>query len=296
MANRRWGALVPVLWCGILAGCAGPEMVRSTSALDRLPAGPNLGKDIIQMDVVLLERPVGDPFINKELWDFTDEQVVGMDHKAALDDNGFRVGQIVGMPPGRLQSLLTSERSCINPRRRLLPSGRATTQYLGPPLARTNFQVKENGQAITVALDQAQFLLEVIPTLTNDGRTRLLFTPKAQYGENIPDPKPAADGSGWTFQVSKPSKSFAGLNWEVTLAPNEFLVVGANFGQPEALGYQALVQDDGPEPVQRLLVIRTTRSTHGSDASATLEDLARVGQSPPLAMQATMAAVRARGQ
>src|SRR5262249_26814687 len=60
-----------------------------------VPEGP----DVVVLEVVLLERPVDDPFVNEELWRSADEQAVPLERKAVLDDNGFRVGQIGGLTP-----------------------------------------------------------------------------------------------------------------------------------------------------------------------------------------------------
>jgi hypothetical protein len=275
----------------ILAGCAGPETAHTAWVNPPARAPVLNNNDIVQIDVALLELPVGDSFINHDLWNNTDEQIVDLEHKAGVDDNGFRIGQIIGITPGHLQGLLTSKRSCINPRRRLLPAGRETNQMLGPILAHASYQIQQNGEKTTEALDQAQFLLSMVPSMTKDGRVCLEITPKAQYGESLPDLKPAADGSDWTYQISKPCKSYASLNWKVTLAPNDLLVVGANIEQPRSLGYHAFIQEDQPgQEVQRLLVIRTMHLAAGSyeDDRST---------SAPLAVQATQSgAVRANEQ
>ena len=292
----RGAARVGVFLAFILAGCAGPESVHTTSWLNPAANAPIVGKeDIAQIDVALLELPVGDPFINRELWNNVDEQIVDLEHKAGVDDNGFRIGQIIGMTPGHLQGLLTSKRSCMNPRRRLLPFGRETNQMLGPPLVHASFQVKQNGQTTLESLDQVQFLLDVVPSLAKDGRICLNITPKAQYGESLPELKPSANGSNWTYEISKPCKSYPALSWKVTLAPNDILVVGGNIDQPQSLGYQAFIQEEpAGQEVQRLLIIRTT---HLAADSNNLENIIPVGQSPPLAFQATQSgAVRANEQ
>jgi hypothetical protein len=198
------------------------------------------------------------------------------------------------MTPGHLQNLLTSKRSCINPRRRLLPSGRLTNQLLGPTLAHVSYQIKQNGQTIPEALEQVQFLLEVVPTLSKNGRICLNFTPKAQYGESLPDLRPAADGSDWTYQLTKPCKAYPTLSWNVSLAPNDLLVVGANITEPQSLGYHAFIQEEpAGQEVQRLLVIRATQMA----ASNNEEGPVAASQSPPLALQATQAGIiRANGQ
>ncbi len=116
------------------AGCASfSETVPSTSWLKRPRLGRGLDERIVLLEVAILERPIGDPYINKELWQNTDEMIVDLDRKAAVEDNGFRVGQIVGMTPGKLQDLLKSKRYCGNPWRRLLPSGNTASLYLARP-------------------------------------------------------------------------------------------------------------------------------------------------------------------
>src|SRR5207247_4496708 len=99
------------------AGCDSlPESARTTAWLKRTPfASPAANSQVVQLDVAILERPLGDPFLDKELWQHTDEMIVDLDRKAAVEDNGYRVGQIIGMTPGKLQDLLKSPRSCINP-------------------------------------------------------------------------------------------------------------------------------------------------------------------------------------
>ena len=115
---RRWLALLLALTAGCAAGCFAGHTTRAASLFEPLRPllGPT-GTDAVQLDVALIERPTGDRFLNEELWDLADEQGVAFEKKAALDDNGIRVGLIGGMPPAGLQALLTSERSCANPRR-----------------------------------------------------------------------------------------------------------------------------------------------------------------------------------
>ncbi len=295
---RRGGKSLLVLILLLAGGCLTPEPTRSSSWLKKFSsASLALGGDKVLMDIALLERSEGDPYLNHDLWLSTDEQIVPLEQKARLEDNGFRVGQIVGTTPAALQTLLTSERCCVNPRRRLVQSGYTASQLLGPIRAECRYQVQEDGPTAEITLGNAQFLLDVMPALTSDGRTRLRFTPRVEFGEALPNFRPAPDRSGWTLQLERPSKNYPQLSWEVVLRPNEYLVIGARPDKPLSLGQQAFVQTQGSQAVQRLLVIRTSRPPRGSDADdePTLEDLARAGPSPPLALQATMTAVRANG-
>src|SRR5947209_2927371 len=116
-ALRRLRTVVLALLGGV-SGCltAGQPEHPPPPFADRPFSGPT-GGDVVQIDVAVLERPLGDRFLNRELWELADEQAITLEQKAVLDDNGFRVCQIGGLPPAGLQALLTSERSCPDPRR-----------------------------------------------------------------------------------------------------------------------------------------------------------------------------------
>jgi hypothetical protein len=257
---RQGQALLLGLLAGSLLGCASGQPVRTSTWLDRLlwPAGP-AGPDVVQMDIALIERPLGDGYLNQELWVAADEQVVAAEKRAILEDNGFRIGQMGGITPVGLQTLLTSERSCANPRRIRTHAGRPAKVVLGPESALCQFSLHRGGDSSAVTLEKAQVTLEVVPTLTADGRTRLLFVPQVHHGESNLVPRPAADLSGWMLKEERPTERYGELAWEVTLAPNEYVIVGGRYDRLDTLGQQSFLRRDEPNPVQRLLVIRTGR-------------------------------------
>jgi len=298
VAKRDWSILGLLVCLLGMTGCAVlPEPARTTSWLRRQnPFAKSIDDQEVKLFVALLERPIEDPFINQELWSHTDEMIVDMDRKAAVDDNGYRVGQIVGMPPGKLQDLLKSERYCLNSRCRIMPSGHSVPVFLGPVLPTCEFVVQEGKNTHEETLDKTRFCFDVKGTLTNDGKTRLTFTPKVEYGENtlpfVPDP----DQNAWTIRIERPSTMYKELSWDVVLAPGEYLVVGAILDKDKSLGHRSFVQEEGTG-VQRLLVLRTARSVNGGDShEPTMEDIARSQTSPCLALQASMTAVRGSGE
>src|SRR5262245_37278699 len=188
---RLGGAYIAGLLLVVSGGCKLLEPERSPPAPPDAAGTFALPKDYVQMDVALLERPIGEAYLSNDLWTNTDQTVVRLDCRAAVDDNGFRVGQIVGLPPEGLQALLRSRRSCLNPRRWLLPTGAAArTQQpepprllLGPPQAEGQFILKQQGRTTEVNLDNVEYELEVEPGLTSDGRISLRFTPRVQHGD-----------------------------------------------------------------------------------------------------------------
>src|SRR5262245_32692148 len=149
------------LLAGLLAGCAAPPAVPTTSWLNPFQ-GPT-GDKVVQMDVAVLERPLGDAYVNRELWDLADEQALPYERKAALQDNGFRVGQVGGMPPPGLLDLLRSEQSCVSSRRVRLRAGTPKEVPLGPALSVCRYQVPGGQPGDEVVAEQAQCLLVVVP-------------------------------------------------------------------------------------------------------------------------------------
>jgi hypothetical protein len=236
-------------------------------------------------------RPVGDPYINQELWAHADEQAVALDRKAVLEENGFRVCQVGGLAPAGLQMLLTSEKSCINPRCLYARAGNPVSVALGP--TRTSFQFRvPDGPPELLRREQAECLLEIVPRLTSDGRTRLHITPQIRHGSTDTSFVAAKDGSGWLMQTEKPTESFSSLSWDVTLAPNEYLVVGAREDRPDSLGCQCFIRRDETVPVQRLLVIRTCHVS-GTRPDSLLDPFEETISHPlPLALQAARTTVR----
>jgi hypothetical protein len=292
---RQGRALLLGLLAGLLVGCATGKPVRSSSWLDRFRPFHGETADLIMLEVALIERHPADAFINAELWQVADEQAVSPENKAILEENGFRVGQVSDLTPTRLQALLTSEKSCINPRRLFLHSGGTTTVKLGPTRPHCRFDLHQDGQTQTVSLEQAECSFVILPTLTDDGRTRLHFTPQLRHGETIMAAHPASDHSGLLWQPERPTRTYEALAWDVTLAPNQYVVIGTHFDQTETLASQCFLRQDEEVPVQRLLVIRTCRPSQGlapEETSALPESGPLAKRSAPLALQATWTSAR----
>ena len=294
---RRRQAPVLGLLIGLLVGCASDKPVHSSAWFERWrPFRGPAAADVIQMEVSLVERAPGDSFINQELWALADEQIIPLERKAVLEENGFHIGQLGGNTPAGLLTLLTSERSNVNPRGHFVHAGQSTRVVLGPTAPLFSFRIQQDGEPADVCVGKAQCAFNMVASLTSDGRTRLQFTPQIRHGEKMLAPRAAADGSGFVLQEEWPTQSYSSLGWEVTLAANQYVVVGARSDRPETLGYQCFVRRGESLPVQRLLVIRTRRMAAPSP-SETLVDSSDEESSPgraaPLALQAAW--TKARG-
>jgi hypothetical protein len=223
--------------------------------------GPT-GSDVIQIEWALIDRPVGDRYINDDLWALANEQIVPLERKDLLQDNGLRVAQLGGLLPAEFQQLLRSERYNPNPRRRQLRAGQVATLALGPLSATCDLRPPSRsvaGGEDLRHLTNAQFSLALTATLASDDKVRLAFTPQIQHGECKAAIKPAEDGSGWTCGEQAVAEKFGELAFEATLAANEYLLVGCWFKSEQTYGKGCFVRIEEAKPVQRLLVIRTGR-------------------------------------
>jgi hypothetical protein len=282
--------------CGcLLAGCASGITVQSSAFHDSLRGSQGLtGADVIQVDVALIESPVGDRYLNEELWTVADDQVLPLERKSLLEDNGFRIAQVGGIPPAQLQALLTSERSCIDSRRFHLHANTPTPISLGSPISECSFQVHPSGAEQPVTLEHVSCSLLIVPALGAEGKTKLLFTPQIESGNAEKFYGAAPDRSAWILQEQRPTVKYTALSWELSLDPNEYVVVGACFDRADTLGRTFFVRTDQPAPKQRLLVVRTSRVLppvgSAEDQKPSSGDAASDAV-PPLAVRAAQAAI-----
>jgi hypothetical protein len=279
------------------AGCVNPEPVRTTSWLNRIRPFQGTA-NVVTFDVALLELRPGDPFINGELWTLADESAVDLEKKGILEDNGFRIGQVGGLTPRPLAELLKSEQSCANPRRIQMKGGKTRELLLGPALAACEFELRGPEATEAVALEQGQCQLAVVPTPGKNGRVVLRCTPQVRYGETRHVPWAVPEDGGFLLQPQKPTRAFPELAWEVTLAPDEYVVIGARTDKPGTLGYRCFVRPDERPAVQRVLVLRAGPLPRDvpPEGVADAETEERLQRHPPVAAQASWSTARGSGR
>jgi hypothetical protein len=284
VARRGWWALVPILLN--LSGCVWTEQAEPSSWMKRL-AKQTISPDSAVIRVAILERPVGDDFINAKLWQHVDELVVDEDRRELLAANGFRVGQMVGPPTSELQQLLTSKHGCAA-KDRAFPTGKTMPIALGPVLPQSSYWGMQGKEPIEITLEDARYCLDVTARFVKEG-TKLTFTPRVEHGAPRLPFQAAADHRSWEIRTDKSCRKHPELSWDVTLGPNQYLFIGARTDRERTLGQCAFLQTEGAEPVQRLLVIINCRVGTPSDAG---EERAGSGATTPLALQAAMPAPR----
>jgi hypothetical protein len=283
----------------LLLGCATGEPAQRASWLERLyPFKGAAGADVVLMDFALIERPIGDPFINNELWLLVDEQAIPFERKAVLEENGFRVGQIGGTTPAGLQTLLTSEKTNGNGRRLFIHNGKPASLVLGPVRSNCSYRINQGSGPVQVSLDRAECTLSVLPDLSASGTIRLQFTPQINHGQTRFAPGIADDHSRFILKEQRPSETYHMLRFDMTLSRNQYILVGAYCDRDASLGYQCFVRNDEPAPVQRLLVIRACRAGDPPSVGSgdPKDDTVASSRIQPLASRAAFSPVAANSE
>ncbi|HTU93997.1 MAG TPA: hypothetical protein VMF69_28210 [Gemmataceae bacterium] len=295
----RWLAVLLTLTVAALGGCVSGNKDRSTARSSGPPMTGVVGDDVIYVDVAVIERTFGDAFLNQELWTEADEEIVyvegepavSLERRRALEKNGFRVGQVGGLLPSKLQDLLTSQRSC-QARRTQLHAGHETVLSCGPPWPQCRYRLVHDDRSATVEMDQAQCELKVVPSLADEGHIRLRFTPLLKHGETKTAFVPVHDADGqfhWGRAENQTEEEYPWLDWTLTVVPNEYVVVGAYVDKGDTLGEQFfLTREEGHPWIQRLLVLRATHMPTPANEN--------VGRCPPLALRASLLTVRGRSE
>jgi hypothetical protein len=268
------------------AGCLTDPPSHAITWIDALGAIQSAAApDLIVMDVALLEAKAGDDFLTNAVWSQADEQVIALNHRPDLEDNGFRIGQLGGLPPAMLQERLSSPRSCPNPRRLQIHAGKEETILIGPPRSPSSFALHFDGALTGVTHEHGQHALRLLPSINDDGRMRLRFTPIVITGRPRSCYQAAPDRSGWVIGEDQPLERYDRLSWDIDIAPNEYILVGPRSSRPDSLGSVAFVRTDASPPRQYLLVIRAAHTASGLAADD--EDNNDTGNKPPpLAQQA----------
>jgi hypothetical protein len=288
-----------VVWLGLLAltltGCLRDRTSKSSSWLDRFRqlGGPS-GPDAVYIDYALVERPAGDFRLNREVWSQADEQVLPVETRAVVEENGFRVGVVGGLVPSEVESLWRNPKSSMGRRERRLYAGKDAALTLNGPLPECRFQIftpASTGPNV-VTLEQANCSLVLIPTMADGGKVRVRFAPEVQHHDKKHWVPAGAVGAGW-INGAKPVERYPELGWELTLSPSEYVVIGTLFERDETLGYQFFMGPAAKNRVQRLLLVKAGRVSGPPAGDITLDDeQTEPSKGKPLALQASYTTVR----
>ena len=257
---------VLVLACAA-AGCitrgerpAGPVIARSL--------GPIASADGLFVESVLVERPVGDPVLDRELWAAA-LSPGSAETRALLAENGLRVGVVAGAPPARFLALLESTSDTVDPHGLTFNARKEAVIPTVGPIETCSFALLANlgGKPRPVEFRQANCGVLVRPQRAADGRIKLSCEPQVQNGDRREWFRPNEDGTGLTRREGVPVETYPGLAFEAVLGPEDYLVVGWQADRRETLGEAMFRVQIDDRPRQRLLVVRARPLVSGGPAA-----------------------------
>lgn len=237
-----------------------------------LPAA-RMSNDSVAMEMTFVRVPGGAPEINEKLWEEIDEQLIPVDTRLHLNNNGFRCG-LVGMQlPASLRQLLdrqqaetkldqavTSDLDVLSQNQRVQRrSGQRWEIVTGAPRDQLVVLHKDavNQKVSGKPLKDAQCILGARLFPQGDASIKLEITPEVHHGAPR---KQWVAGEG-TFQLlsGREREIFHDLTVQVGLHPGQTLVLSCT-PDMKGLGHSFFVEQGRGDTQQKLLLIRLAQS------------------------------------
>jgi hypothetical protein len=247
----------------VVVGCRTPPNPpdrpgRSTIARSLTPM---ILPESLLVQSVLLERPIGDDFLDRELW-ATALPVGEPETRALLAENGLRAGILSGALPQRFQDLLDSDAETVAPHELSFNERKEAVIPTAGPVDPCRFALLADlaGQPRMIELRQARCGVLVRPQIVDGGRVKVACEPRIQHGERRDRYRPTEDGIGLAKVEEVPLEKFPKLAFDAVLGPNDCLVVGWNADRPKTVGQALFAVEVDNRPRQRVLVLRARQN------------------------------------
>ncbi len=274
-SSRRQFLLRAITSCGAGAlvlstyGCRlfQQDMTNGKSLLSQNPPSLNA----VQLEVIIIERPQGDPLLEKSLWKEVDQiGALDPDVRDILQKNGFKVGVTASDPPEALQTMVQqaiekNKRERIQRQGQQAPSSSQKVTLLegtSSDLQTSDFfstcQVniqKKTGLVKQKIFENARCLFRVEAHRLQEGWVTLQFIPEIQHGTK--QLRHTAGNRNWKLTTSQAKYSLYEQQFEITLNMGEMAMISSQGESSNSLGQQFFSEaKEDKEAVQRLLVVR----------------------------------------
>ncbi|MFN0056031.1 MAG: hypothetical protein ACKV0T_28125 [Planctomycetales bacterium] len=284
---RRMSLVVALLLAGLaLGGCAlfekSPSLLNARSF--KIPSIA-LPPDAIVLDVVYVERPVGDLLLGPKLWYGVDEiAAVEPEHRAVIRTNGFRVGTVGSNPPPELQQMLgLKSEFAYEPKaeklkqlvghRYVVRSGAHQEIQASGMRPECSIETANGSDVKRRAFENALCKYRVTAERLQDGWVQLDFVPQIHHGQE--QLRRDVGEGGWQFTPRQRTETMFPQRFSVRLSVGEMAVLTSTddcdgklgglffrgpsaMAPPEASGHQPDGEENSPNAsdVQRLLIVR----------------------------------------
>jgi hypothetical protein len=288
MLHPRWVLLVCV--AVVAGGCERllTHAVRPTTSTVVRSLAPFASEDGLVVESLLLERPVGDPFLDGDLWNHV-LPVGSPERRTLLTENGLRAGILTGSIPTAFQTLLDSPADTVDSQARTFNRRKDTVVPTAGPVDPCRFMLLKDlaGQPDRIELHHARGGIFIKPESTGDGRVRLYCEPQIQHGDRREWYRPTEDGTQLAKYDELPLERYPICSFEVTLGPDDYLIMGWSADQLESLGAVLFGVVAQQQPRQRVLVLRARPMR--TPAVSDLKPISGPGLRPSVAAQAAAA-------
>jgi len=277
--SRRLGALVLALVGGCATcGCTvlkpigdvfgfwSPATTTATNSLP--PLQPS--REAIQIEVMFVERPVGDPLLGSALWGQIDQVgAVTAGEAESLKHLGLRVGNAGASICPALEQILRESEPADAPSSDTHISVKKETLCIGPgvspPITTNSVRNCTIDVPVTTgtkehSYENFQGVLRLTAHRLQTGWVRLEFVPEIHSGQERLRPTSATSGlqSVWQPEMAQEVESLLTQRFTVKLHVGEMVVITADAPDNSRLfGTQAFVREQrGTGAMQRVLIVR----------------------------------------
>jgi hypothetical protein len=236
-----------------------PNVVRSLA--------PAIAADSLIVESMLIERPLGDPFLDNELWTAT-LPVGTPETRALLEENGIRMGILSGILPTQFQKLLENKADVVDPHLMTFNNRIEAVIPTAGPLEDCQFDLLKDlaGKPEAVSLKRASCGLLTRPQGMEEGRVKMWCEPQIQHGDSEIRFRPSADGTQLAKFEEVPVEKYTSLGIEVFLKTDECLVIGCISERQSTLGTKLFSAESSGNLRQRLVVIRARQMSMSGTA------------------------------
>ncbi|HUG90875.1 MAG TPA: hypothetical protein VML55_08585 [Planctomycetaceae bacterium] len=285
----RTRVLVPLGLCTVLAAAPGCRWFEWSRSLDspgeRQASEPTtrsllgevpVSRDAIELEILFVERPLGDPLLGGALWDEVDEVTIPLPQRRSLRAHGFLTGVTGKAPPRALETLLGRSWDVPDDKKRIaghriaVPSGgeyEVPTNYYSPERT-INVPLPEGGTGDR-SYENCRGVMRLRAYRLQDGFARLEFVPEIHHGPIVN--RYSATPAEWRYSAGQKVERLYGQRFSVDLNIGEFALVSTNLSDPDSVGHHFFVvsDDDGDDrTIHRLLIVRLSGMAKSGGARA----------------------------
>lgn len=234
-----------------------------------------MSPDSVGFEITFVRVPLGSRQIGDTLWQSIDEQVLDVEQRRYVNQNGIRAG-VVGrqLPPVLLELLenqsnerqldraVTSDLDVLSNNRRVQSRAGHRTEIVAsttrPDLAvlyREPGEDKIRGRSFA----DAQCILVIRAFPQADDTVRMELMPEIHHG--LPRKQWVAGQGTFQLLAGREREVFQSMMLDLKLAPGQTLVLSA-MPEPTGLGESFFVDNGRGDPQQKLLLVRLAQTQH----------------------------------